>query len=145
MILRSAAAADVPELVARIPSFFPPDALAPRPDPTMVEAMIRRLCGEGVILMLEAGPDYLGSLALELAHWEWAPGAYLRDRWQHVERGGFPAYRLLVRGARAVAERQGVPLYLGDMLSGTPRQAARKMALATRLGGRVVGGVVRFD
>lgn len=91
-----------------------------------------------VLLVRAPGGPIAGSMGLRRFRWLWSGRAYLMDDWTYAPGGGAVQ---LVRGARAVARRAGVPFYWGQS-SGERPEAVRR--LARRLGGRDMGGLYRF-
>jgi len=116
MKLRLAGAGDLALLVGQGPDFFAgAHPAVPRPTPARLAPFIESALARGVVAILE-DPAYVGSVALELAAWDWSDALALRDRWLHVvaDRRGGQAARQLIHFGLALARRRGVPLYLGN-------------------------------
>jgi hypothetical protein len=117
--LRLAGAGDLALLVAQGADFFANvDPRIPRPTPARLAQLIADVLDRGIVIVLEEGAAYVGSLALELSPWAWSEDLVLQDRWLHVraDRRGRGAVRRLVTCGKELARRRGVPLYLGNSL-----------------------------
>jgi hypothetical protein len=127
--LRRASSADLALLVGQGGDFFA-DAhpAVPRPTPERFARFISEILGRAVVAILEDDTGYVGSVALELAAWDWSDDLVLRDRWLHVraDRRRSSAALTLTRFGLALAQRRGVPLYLASSIPRrTPARPAR--------------------
>lgn len=110
-----------------------------RPDPAHVDILIRDVLEAGIALLALRGErGIVGSCALVRRKWPHSGEPYLVDAWTFATAPG--ALRALLGRARAIAERAGLPLYLG--VSGARPAAAGR--LYQRLGGEPAGGLYRF-
>lgn len=141
MMYRAASALDIDEIARLAMGAFADVALSP-PSFERARAIAAETIASGLALVVERDKRIVASMGLARRLWEHSGQAYLTDRWTYRDGSAHSprSFDKLIHGARAVAGKLRLPLYLG-ITRHDPESAIRLYSLA---GGKMVGALFEF-